>query len=63
MDTELKIVSYRDNRQPNRGASLVEYALILALIATVALPAVDFLGRKVNEQFLAISVGAFSLFP
>lgn len=32
------------------GASLVEYALLLALIAVVAIGAVFFLGNSVNNQ-------------
>jgi pilus assembly protein Flp/PilA len=33
-----------------RGASLVEYALLLALIAVVAIGAIAFLGGAVNNQ-------------
>jgi pilus assembly protein Flp/PilA len=32
------------------GASLVEYALLLALIAVVAIGAITFLGNSVNTQ-------------
>jgi pilus assembly protein Flp/PilA len=32
------------------GASLVEYALLLALIAVVAIGAIAFLGNSVNNQ-------------
>lgn len=34
-----------------RGASLVEYALLVALIAVVCIVAVSFLGRKASENF------------
>ena len=34
-----------------RGASLVEYALLVALIAVVALVAVQFLGRTAKSTF------------
>ena len=34
-----------------RGASLVEYALLLALIAVVCIAAVTFIGRKADESF------------
>ena len=34
-----------------RGASLVEYALLVALIAVVCIVAVQILGRKANSSF------------
>ena len=34
-----------------RGASLVEYALLLALIAVVCIAAVTFIGQKADEKF------------
>ena len=34
-----------------RGASMVEYALLIALIAIVALVAVAFFGSSVSESF------------
>ena len=34
-----------------RGASVVEYALLLVLIAMVCLAAVQFFGSSVNESF------------
>ena len=34
-----------------RGASLVEYALLVALIAVVCIVAVSFLGRKASSNF------------
>ena len=34
-----------------RGASLVEYALLLALIAVVCIVAIGFLGSEANSQF------------
>jgi pilus assembly protein Flp/PilA len=34
-----------------RGASLVEYALLLALIAVVCILAVTFLGGKARDKF------------
>ncbi|MGI8756973.1 MAG: Flp family type IVb pilin [Acidimicrobiales bacterium] len=40
----------RANRR-ERGASLIEYALLLALIAVVALSAVSFLGGSVSGRF------------
>lgn len=37
-----------------RGASLVEYALLVALIAIVCIGAVTFLGREVADEFSTI---------
>ena len=34
-----------------RGASLVEYALLVALIAVVCIVAVTFLGNSANDKF------------
>ena len=44
------------NRRDELGASLVEYALLLALIAVVAIVALHFLGSSVNNTLN--SVGA-----
>jgi pilus assembly protein Flp/PilA len=38
-----------------RGASLVEYALLVALIAVVALVSIRVLGRSVSERFSNVS--------
>ena len=38
-------------RDDDRGASLVEYALLVALIALVCFVAVGFLGEETNAQF------------
>ena len=42
-----------------RGASLVEYALLVALIAVVCLVAIAFLGRSASSRFSSVgsSVG------
>lgn len=37
-----------------RGASLVEYALLVALIAVVCIGAVTFLGREAADSFSSI---------
>jgi pilus assembly protein Flp/PilA len=34
-----------------RGASLVEYALLVALIAVICIAAVSFLGREARDTF------------
>ena len=35
----------------DRGASLVEYALLVALIAVVCIIAITFLGNSANDKF------------
>jgi pilus assembly protein Flp/PilA len=37
-----------------RGASLVEYALLVALIAVVCILAVTFLGSRASEKFSSV---------
>ena len=37
-----------------RGASLVEYALLVALIAVVCIAAVTFLGEKTSDKFSSV---------
>jgi len=39
------------SRQDERGASLVEYALLLALIAVVCIVAVALLGGNLNNSY------------
>jgi pilus assembly protein Flp/PilA len=39
------------------GASLVEYGLLVALIAIVAILAITFVGREVDSQFKEIGTG------
>ena len=43
-----------------RGASLVEYALLVALIAVVCIVAITFLGRSASSKFSTVgsSVGS-----
>jgi len=42
-----------------RGAAMVEYGLLLALIAVIAIAALTFLGNNVSEKFSSVgsSVG------
>lgn len=40
--------------QDERGASLVEYALLVALIAIVCIAAISFLGGKASEKFSSV---------
>jgi len=44
-------------RLSDRGASLVEYALLVALIAIVCILAVAFLGRTVSSKYSQIGSG------
>ncbi len=41
-------------RRDERGASLVEYGLLVALIAIVCLTAVFFLGSETSEEFKSV---------
>jgi Flp pilus assembly pilin Flp len=41
-------------KERERGASLVEYALLVALIAIVTIASVRSLGRNVSQQFSVI---------
>jgi len=38
----------------DRGASLVEYALLVALIAVVAIVAITLLGNEASEKFSSV---------
>jgi pilus assembly protein Flp/PilA len=48
-----------DSRR-QKGASLVEYALLVALIAVIAIAALQLLGRNVSSRFstIASSIGS-----
>ncbi|MDP9440745.1 MAG: Flp family type IVb pilin [Actinomycetota bacterium] len=41
----------RTRIKDERGASLVEYALLLALIAVVCIAAIRFIGTRANNSF------------
>ncbi len=41
----------RSHVEDDRGASLVEYALLVALIAVVCILAVTFLGKNASNKF------------
>ena len=45
MNTEIQ------KTQNEKGASMLEYALLAALIAIVAISAIAFLGREVSDTF------------
>jgi pilus assembly protein Flp/PilA len=44
----------RTKTDSERGASLVEYALLLALIAVICIVALQFLGEKASENFNSV---------
>ena len=46
-------VTSKENEE--RGASLVEYALLVALIAVVCIVAVRVVGQRVSQRFSAVS--------
>jgi pilus assembly protein Flp/PilA len=43
--------------QEDKGASMVEYALLVVLIAIIALVAVRFAGREVSSTFSEVGSG------
>jgi Flp pilus assembly pilin Flp len=45
------VAELRGQRRGDRGASLVEYALLLALIAVVCLAAVTAMGLELNDNY------------
>jgi len=53
--TEQVDVNISNEKENEKGASLVEYALLVALIAVVAIAAVSAIGNRVSTQFSAIA--------
>ncbi len=49
-----RYINARLNIKNERGAALVEYALLLALIAVVCIIALTTLGDKANDKFESI---------
>ena len=49
-----RYINARLNIKNERGAALVEYALLLALIAVVCIVALTTLGNKANSKFESI---------
>lgn len=50
-------IALRTMREDDRGASLVEYALLVALIALVCIAAVSALGSTVSGNYSEIDSG------
>jgi pilus assembly protein Flp/PilA len=44
----------RFDAKTERGASLVEYALLVALIAVVCILAITFVGNRANDKFSSV---------
>jgi Flp pilus assembly pilin Flp len=58
MESEISKCSdhgHAESRETQRGASLVEYALLVALITIVCIIAINKLGVSISDQFMAIS--------
>ena len=48
------MVELKDKKEKQKGATLIEYAVLAALIVIVALAAIQLVGRKVSQQFSSI---------
>jgi pilus assembly protein Flp/PilA len=59
-NTQVEKKLEKNNGKKEKGASLVEYALLVALIAVVAIAGVKALGNSISTQYsgLAGSLGA-----
>jgi Flp pilus assembly pilin Flp len=55
MGIYIMLTTVRDRLLGERGASMVEYGLLLVLIAVVALVAVEAFGTGVSEKFSSIN--------
>ena len=53
--SEMKTNEQEAPKKKQRGASLVEYALLAALIAVLCIIAMRALGNKASQQFSAIA--------
>jgi len=47
--------SAQEVQEEEHGATMIEYALLVALIAIIALAAIRYLGQNVSRQFSNIS--------
>jgi pilus assembly protein Flp/PilA len=50
----VRYISARLNLKSERGAALVEYALLLALIAVVCIVALTTLGKQASSKFVTV---------
>jgi pilus assembly protein Flp/PilA len=53
-DFDKNVEKTEESKKEDKGASLVEYALLVALIAVVCLVALRLLGRKASQRFSMI---------
>lgn len=51
METEDKKIVAQEQQKEEKGASMLEYALMAALIAVVCIAAVTFLGQEASQTF------------
>ena len=54
LETTIQLFLKRQSADKERGASLVEYALLVALIAVVCIVAIQFLGSSASSTFGSI---------
>lgn len=50
-----KVEQVKNGNKTEKGASLVEYALLVALIAIIAIMAIRTLGNTISNQFSSLS--------
>ena len=50
-------ISIFDRSLPQRGATIVEYALLLAMIAIVSISALNLIGLQVQTAFCQVEIG------
>lgn len=53
-DIKNEMAPVKPTKKEEKGASLVEYALLVALIAVVAIAAITFLGQKVSGKLKTV---------
>ncbi|MFI5427316.1 Flp family type IVb pilin [Aeromicrobium sp. UC242_57] len=52
------VVNLEERRKDDKGATAVEYGLLVALIAAVIIAAVLLLGDKINDAFGDVNTGS-----
>ena len=61
------VVCAESQRHPQRGAALLEYALVVALVAVVGISGVGSVGQTLNRKFvdaaIALEVGTGTIIP
>lgn len=54
MDNEIKNLELVEKTEEEKGASMLEYALLAALIAVVCIAAITFLGKQACTTFSSV---------